>query len=426
MNLSSPVARSFVPLLLLALCALVFTPSATAQAPAATPVQGRKGGKGWSPLAVSALKTLLADPSKTEQEREAAVYRTFGKQSLQMGKAQARIDGLVVGWAVMNHSPARVVDAAGQPVGEMRTIGTMGLQVLVQEVPNFTNLTYRVEVDNVTLLAGEFHTEQYVMPPEAKPAADIPQGKLERFDFSESKIFPNTVRQVVVYTPAQYKAGDTPALFVWQDGSRHADPNGQMRATLVMDHLIAKKQMPVTIGVFIDPGRKPTQKPGDKAANRGFEYDSLGDAYVRMVTEEVLPEVKKRYNLTWSDDPAMRAIAGGSSGGICAFTAAWERPDQFGKVLSWVGSFVNLRGGHVYPALIRITERKPIRVYLLDGRNDLDNPYGNWPLANQNMAAALKFAGYDYRFDYGDCFHGSKGMSASLPEALRWLWRPGK
>ena len=133
--------------------------------------------------------------------------------------------------------------------------------------------------------------------------------------------------------------------------------------------------------------------------------------------------MKQRYSLSWSDKAEDHAIAGGSSGGICAFNAAWERPDQFHKVLTWVGSFVNLRGGHVFPALIRETERKPLRVYLLDGRNDLDNAFGNWPIANKNMAASLKYMGYDYRFDFGECFHGSKGMSASLPDALRWLWR---
>jgi enterochelin esterase family protein len=254
----------------------------------------------------------------------------------------------------------------------------------------------------------------------------VPQGRLERFEWRQSKVFPNTVRQVTVYIPAQYNAAKPASLMVWQDGTRHADPNGQpgqLRATRVFDTLIANGEMPVTVGIFVDPGRKTSQGPGDKATNRGFEYDSLGDAYATFIVNEILPEVRQRYQLAWSERAEDHAIGGGSSGGICAFTVAWERPDQFRKVLSWVGSFVNLRGGHVYPAMIRKTERKPLRVYLLDGDNDLDNPFGNWPLANQNMAAALKFTGYDYRFDYGRCFHGSKGMSASLPDALRWLWR---
>ncbi|MBL9114219.1 MAG: hypothetical protein JNJ83_04375 [Verrucomicrobiaceae bacterium] len=376
------------------------------------------------PVSLIPLRDAFAKSDTGPEALETLVFRTFGRQNLLMGKVGARMEDRIAAWALVNPSPARVIDPKGNLIGELKPVGDKGLQVLVQELPNFTNFTYRVEVGGMILLAGEFHVEIYQMPPEWTASKDIPVGKIEHFEFSQSKIFPNTVRQVSVYVPAQYQAGTKPGLFVWQDGTRHCDPNGQMRATVVMDHLIARKLMPLVIGVFIDPGRKPGQKPGDKAANRGFEYDSLGDAYVRLVTEEILPEVKKRYSLDWSDDPTLRAIAGGSSGGICAFTAAWERPDQFGKVLSWVGSFVNLRGGHVYPALVRKAERKPLRVYLLDGRNDLDNPFGNWPIANLNMAAALKFAGYDYRFDYGECFHGSKGMAASLPDALRWLWRP--
>jgi enterochelin esterase-like enzyme len=390
---------------------------------AAEPLMAQNKGNAKRGPGLAPLREAFNHTNTDAAELEALVFRTFSKQNLFMGKVGARMEDRTAAWAVINPSPSRILDAKGNLVGEMRPVGNKGAQVLVQDLPNFTNLMYRVEAGGMTLLAGEFHVELYTMPPEWTPSSKVPAGRIERFDFNESRVFPNTLRQVCVYVPSSYQKGAKSALFVWQDGSRHCDPNGQMRATIVMDHLIANKQMPPCIGVFIDPGRRPNQKDNDKPGNRGFEYDSLGDAYVRFVTEEVLPEVKKRYELDWSDDPKLRAIAGGSSGGICAFTAAWERPDQFGKVLSWVGSFVNLRGGHVYPALVRKAERKPLRVYLLDGSNDLDNPYGNWPLANLNMAAALKFAGYDYRFDYGECFHGSKGMSASLPDALRWLWR---
>ena len=382
---------------------------------------GKKGGN--PPPSLRLLHSALSDSSKTTTELESIVFRTFGKQNLSMGKVGSRSDGTLVAWALMNKEAAKVVDAADSEIGQFKAVGDSGLQVLCTEVPNFSNISYRVQAGGSTLQAGEFHVENYTMPPEGTPSPTVPAGRHEVFEFKSSTIFPKTVRQVTVYIPAQYDPAKESALIVWQDGSRHADPKGQMRATVVMDHLIAKGEMPVTIGVFVDPGRRESQKPNDKAANRGFEYDSLGDAYVRFVTEEILPEVQQRYSLKWSDQPQMRAIAGGSSGGICAFTAAWERPDLFGKVLCWVGSFVDLRGGHVYPAMVRKTERKPIRVYLLDGKNDLDNPFGNWPLANLNMAAALKYQGYDYRFDFGECFHGSKGMAASLPDALRWLWR---
>ncbi len=377
----------------------------------------------WTPPSLAEVRSALDAPGSDKSEAAKLVYKLFGRQNLAMGKAGVKIDGTDAAWAVQNSSPARVVDAAGKVIGDMKRLTDDGLQAVIVTMPNFIEFDYRIESGGIALMAGKAHIEHYPIPPEALPQPGIPEGRLEKFEWKSAKVFPDTLRTVTVYVPAQYDAQKPPCLMVWQDGSRHADPNGQMRATRVFDTLISKGDMPPTIGVFIDPGRRLNQKPGDKAANRGFEYDSLGDAYSRFVIDEVLPEVKQRYSLTWSDKPEDHAIAGGSSGGICAFTVAWERPDQFRKVLSWVGSFVNLRGGHVYPAMIRETERKPLRVYLLDGDNDLDNPFGNWPIANQNMAAALKYMGYDYRFDFGHCFHGSKGMSASLPDALRWLWR---
>src|SRR5256884_573070 len=153
-----------------------------------------------------------------------------------------------------------------------------------------------------------------------------------------------------------------------------------------------------------------------------LEYDSRGDQYSRFLLEEILPEVGKKYSLT--KDPDGRAICGISSGGICAWTVAWERPDEFRKVLSHVGSFTNIRGGNVYPSLIRKTEKKPIRVFLQDGAKDLDNLHGNWPLANQEMAAALKFTGYDYKFEFGTEGHNAKHGGAILPDSLPWLSRP--
>lgn len=387
--------------------------------------QSPKPKTAWVPPSVIELKKALDETSGAAQVAP-LVLKMFGKQNLIMGKAGAKVEATTAAWAVISGAQARVVDGKGKVLGQMRKLSDDGLQVLAMELPNFTEFDYKVEADGMALLAGTIRVEHYEMPPEAKAQPDVPVGRLEKFEWASSKVFPNTVRDVSVYIPAQYDAAKPAGLMVWQDGTRHADPNGQtgqLRATRVFDTLIAKGEMPVTIGVFIDPGRKPSQKPGDKAANRGFEYDSLGDAYARFVIDEILPTVRQRYSLTWSDKPEDHAIGGGSSGGICAFTVAWERPDQFRKVLSWVGSFVNLRGGHVYPAMIRVTEHKPLRIYLLDGDNDLDNPYGNWPIANQNMATALKYIGYDCRFDYGRCFHGSKGMSASLPDALRWLWR---
>ena len=354
------------------------------------------------------------------------VVRLFGRQNLTQGRAGAKIEATTVAWAIIDPKPARVVRQNGTLIGEMTVLGDDGLQVLVTEMPNCSETGYRVESEGIPHLAGTVHVEYFENAADSLPQRNVPQGRLERFEWNTSKIFPDTVRDVTIYLPAGFTAGEETCLMVWQDGSRHADVNGSMRVPVVFDNLIQKKEMPRTVGIFIDPGRMTKQKPGEKAANRSFEYDSKGDAYSRFLLEEILPEVEKRYKTKFRAQPETWAIAGGSSGGICSFTVAWERPDKFRKVLSWVGSFVDLKGGHVYPSLIRLTERKPIRIYLLDGENDLDNKFGNWPIANKQMAAALKYMNYDFRIDWTPCFHGSKGMAPNLPEALRWLWRDVK
>jgi enterochelin esterase family protein len=181
--------------------------------------------------------------------------------------------------------------------------------------------------------------------------------------------------------------------------------------------------MPVTIAVGINPGIIPGAEPGAKGRNnRSFEYDSLGDANARFLLDELLPEATRGLNII--ADPAGRAIGGNSSGAIAAFTVAWERPDAFRKVISHIGSYTNIRGGFAYPGLIRKTKpAKPLRVFLQDGSNDLDNLHGNWPLGNQEMAAALKFAGYDHTFVFGDGAHSGRHGGAIFPDTLRWLWR---
>ncbi len=407
--------------LLLSLC-LCSTLAAQAPAKARPAGGGGGGGAGMSLTKLQKALTAAPDAAQTAVSRE-AVLRMFGKQKLLQGKPGTKVEGTLVAWAVMDMGKARVVRDNGTLIGDMTRLGDDGLQVLVQKMANFQEISYRIEVEGMARVAGMVHVEHSEYTADSDKQPGVPEGRLEKFDWNQSKIFPDTLRGVTVYIPQQYKAGDEACLMVWQDGGRHVDPNGAMRAGIVFDNLIQKKKMPVTIGVFIDPGRKPNQKPGEKAGNRGFEYDSLGDAYSRFLLTEILPEVEKRYSVKFRQDPEAWAIAGGSSGGICAFTAAWERPDKFHKVLGWVGTFVDIRGGNAYPYLLRVTERKPIRVYLLDGVNDLDNQFGNWPLANRMMEASLNYMKYDYRMDWTECFHGSKGMAPKLPEALEWLWR---
>jgi enterochelin esterase-like enzyme/sugar lactone lactonase YvrE len=267
--------------------------------------------------------------------------------------------------------------------------------------------------------------DTWQLHPDAAEQPAIPHGKVFNMGQWQSKIFPNTTRDWSVYVPAQYQANQPVAVMVFQDGHDYLNPNGHWRVPVVFDNLIKRGDMPVTLAVFLNPGHdvaKPPPASPWKGSNRGLEYDSLGDRYARFLLEEILPEVDKHWKL--SKNPEMRALCGASSGGICAFTAAWEHPESFGKVLSTIGSFVNLRGGNVYPSLIRKTEQKPLRVFLQDSTGDLDNAYGNWPIANQQMAAALRYMGYDVNFDFTEGYgHNSDRGGSIFPDALKWLWR---
>jgi enterochelin esterase family protein len=271
-------------------------------------------------------------------------------------------------------------------------------------------------------VAVGFAADDYKHGPDSMRQAGVPQGTVTQMKWVSKKIYPGTERDMWIYVPAQYDKSTPACLMVFQDGGGYVSETRSFRTTIVFDNLIHKKEMPVTIGIFLNPGSIPATKPGGRARrNRSFEYDTLSDQYSKFLLEEILPFVGNKYNL--SDKPEHRATGGISSGGICVWTVAWERPDQFGKVLSHVGSFTNIRGGHNYHAMIRKTEKKPIRVFLQEGSNDLDNLHGSWPLANRQMAASLKFAKYDYKFVMGDGGHNGRHGGAIMPEALRWLWR---
>lgn len=275
--------------------------------------------------------------------------------------------------------------------------------------------------DMPTFAALDSLQEPYTLGPDSLPQEGVPRGEIARYQWTSTNIYPGTQRPYWVYVPQQYDAARPACLMVFQDGgSEYLTP--KIEVPTVFDNLIHRGEMPVTIGVFIDAGDSGPGMPlyggGD---NRSFEYDSLGDQYARFLIEELLPEITSRYAIT--DDPDGHAICGISSGGICAFTVAWERPDMFRKVVSHCGSFANIRGGHNYPSLIRRTERKPLRVFLQTGSNDLDVVFGNWPLANQDMAAALRYAGYDHQLVIGEGGHTLRHGGAIFPDTLRWLWR---
>jgi enterochelin esterase-like enzyme/sugar lactone lactonase YvrE len=263
--------------------------------------------------------------------------------------------------------------------------------------------------------------EEYPLTPDSQRQPGVPQGTVTQYTWT-SKMFPGTVRDYWVYVPAQYTKEKPACVMVFEDGKSYVDENGRARIPIVFDNLIAKHDMPVTIAILINPGVLKAPAPGQQdRVNRSYEYDALSDRYARFLLDEILPEVAKHYNL--STDPNDRAISGGSSGGICSFTVAWMHPEAFRRVLSFVGSFTDLRGGDIYPALIRKTEPKPLRVFLQDGSHDLNIYAGDWWLANQSMASALTWAGYDVKFVTGDKDHDMIQGGAIMPDALRWLWR---
>ncbi len=255
-------------------------------------------------------------------------------------------------------------------------------------------------------------------------AADeaAPKGELIKFTFDQSKIFPGTTREVSVYIPKQYDPAKPACVYVNQDGV-------QYNAPAVFDQLIHSKEMPITIGVFVTPGVvKAANDQSLPRFNRSFEYDGLGDGYARFVLDEVLPAVEAKTTadgraIKLSKDGNDRAIGGASSGAICAFTAAWERPDAFRRVFSAIGTYVGLRGGHNYSTLIRKYEPKPIRIFLEDGSNDLNIYGGDWWMANQAMERSFVFAGYEVTHNWGDGGHNGKHATELFPDAMRWLWK---
>jgi enterochelin esterase-like enzyme len=276
--------------------------------------------------------------------------------------------------------------------------------------------------------------DQYVLGPDSQRQEGVPRGTVTKRVW-KSNVFEGTIREYYLYVPpaVSQKEQTEFAVMVFQDGHAYVKEDGQFRVPIVLDNLIHKKELPPIVGIFINPGHKNPGENGDelprdpwRANDRSFEYDTLSDKYARFLIEEMLPEAEKQSGLKLTNDPQRRAICGISSGGICSWTVAWEKPDQFRKVLSHVGSFTNIRGGHAYEAMIRKTPNKPIRAFLQDGKGDLDNANGNWWLANLQMEAALKFKHYDYQFVGGDGGHNGKHGGAILPDSLRWLWRTGK
>ena len=314
---------------------------------------------------------------------------------------------------------------------------------------SFASLLFFVSTMTAQTPSSPRKPGEYPLGPDSLSQPGVPKGKLNGPFLFKSQIIANTVRQYWIYVPAQY-TGEHPAnLLVFQDGQRVTNPKGPLQVAQVLENLVHKKDIPVTIGLFITPGQRGDIYPDTIGTgnpnNRAAEYDAVNDTYSRFLIEELLPEVKKTYQIT--DDPEGRAIGGTSSGAICAFTVAWNRPDQFRKVISMIGSYTSIgyrpaangqpaiSGGEIYPTLIRKNPIKPLTVFLQDGSSDLSNEHGDWFLANQQMLSALTWAnanadhrkdiGPRYRINHvwGDGAHADTHGGAILPDILRWMWQ---
>jgi enterochelin esterase-like enzyme len=270
----------------------------------------------------------------------------------------------------------------------------------------------------------------YRLGPDSHPMDGVPKGKFSEPKVIPSAVFPGTQHTYWVYVPAQYDPSRPTPVMVFNDGQAMKAEPGDVQAQNVLDNLIFRREIPVMLGVFINPSRRPDQPEpnprdwGDRTSNRADEYNPPTDKYARVVVEELMPALKKEYNV--SPDPEMHGIMGSSSGGCAAFAVAWFRPDDFRKVITFVGSFTDIRGEHIYPELVAASDRKPIRIFMQDGRNDNrrpGNPNGDWFYQNVRLMNALTKKGYEVNYSWGMNNHGQKMGGAIFPEMMRWLWR---
>jgi enterochelin esterase-like enzyme len=265
----------------------------------------------------------------------------------------------------------------------------------------------------------------YALGPDSLVRRGVPKGEVLGPSTLQSQVFEGVEHDYWIYVPAQYDGEAEVSLMVFNDGATYLQPDGYYRAVNVFDNLIYRGELPVTIAAFIDPGTSIA----DGRSVRQMQYDAVDDRYARLIVDELMPRLYADYNI--ARDPESHGIAGWSSGAIAAFTVAWERPDQFSKVLSGIGTFVDLAGGHVYPEKVRASPPKSIRIFMIDGRNDnrglnADDEYDetrDWFFQNVRLKDALVEQGYDVSFAWGMGVHSHDMGGAMLPEMLRWLWR---
>jgi enterochelin esterase-like enzyme len=363
-------------------------------------------------VGIAELKNLVHSRAP---EARASIGTAFGEDNLQKGTA-VLYEGGDFAFAVASEKEPKLVidDGAPQSMTRLNDLWVAQAKVETSRTHNFHYL-----IDG-KVFGGRTDVPAYGPYSYEKPG--VPKGRLSEKMVHESKIYPGMKTNWWIYVPAQYDASKPAAVMIWQDGEDPANREGATRAQIVFDNLTHEKKIPVIIQVFISPGMV-----GEKRM-RSIEYDTVDDSYPRFLRDEILAEVAAKYNIR--KDAYSRAIAGNSSGGICAFNAAWQMPDQFSRVLSRIGSFTSIQwhpgkieGGNVYPFKIRKEPKRNIRVWLQDGSGDLENSHGSWPLQNIQMANSLKMRDYDVHLSWGNGTHNGNGGSAELAEEMIWLWR---
>jgi len=337
-------------------------------------------------------------------------------------------DGPDFFWAFeSSNRPMLFVD--GKALGMMRRSHANGPWTYQAKLRTGTSHSFYYTVNG--LRTGGL-TDMPAFGPDSYSHPGVPQGRLSEKMVHVSRIYPGMKTEYWIYVPAQYDPAKPAALMIWQDGHYHIErdgplqvpPTGQPPSRLqnVIDNLTARRQIPVAIYLLIDPGTVGT------TAMRSIEYDTVSDLYPRFLRDEILPEIHSRYNIRV--DGYSHAIAGNSSGGICAFNAAWYMPDLFSRVLMRIPSFTSIQwkpgeqdGGNIYPFRVRKEPMRNIRVWMQDGSEDMEQATGSWPLQSLQMANSLKLRGYDFHFTYGTGTHNHSQSNSEMPEALTWLWR---
>jgi len=365
----------------------------------------------------------MANRRSDRAEFRDALLATLGEADIKKGTAVIG-EGAGFLWAVESRSKPELVIDGGPPLPMQRLKGG-DVWIRVDQLLTGTSHEFHYRIDGAPF-GGKTDIAAYL--PDCYERPGVPQGKLSEKIVHTSQIYPGMQTNYWIYVPAQYSASTPAALMVWQDGEGHINRNGNSRILNVVDNLISQKRIPVMILVLISPGTVGERRM------RSIEYDTVNDTYARFLRDEILADVAKQYRLR--ADSYSRAIAGNSSGGICAFNAAWFHPELFSRVLSRIGSFTSIQwhpgeieGGNVYPFKIRKEAHRNIRVWLQDGANDLENEHGSWPLQNLQMANSLKRQGYDFHLSFGTGTHNGAHGNAEAPLELAWLWRdydPGK